>query len=100
MKISRLFTIVLLPLLIALSAFAGDWQIIPSPSVGNGSNSLAAVASVSDNDIWAVGWAFNSQLGAYRTLTEHWNGTNWSVVKSRNTTNGRSRRVYWGWWAA
>jgi len=35
-----------------------------------------------------VGWAYNSRFGAYRTLIEHWNGTKWLVVKSRNATNG------------
>lgn len=69
-------------------AAAADWEIVPSPSVGSGANSLAGVSSVSDNDVWAVGWAYNTQLGVYRTVIEHWTGTKWSVVKSRNTTNG------------
>jgi hypothetical protein len=53
---------------------------------GNNSNNvtnrlLTALAVVSTNDIWAVGYSFTSN-GAPQTLTEHWNGTKWSVVKS------------------
>ena len=51
-------------------------------------NSLSSVAAATDNDVWAVGWAYNQSLGAYRTLTEHWNGTRWSLVRSPNATSG------------
>ena len=40
-----------------------------------GSGTFRAVAAVSANDMWAVG----SGLG---TLTEHWNGTEWSLINS------------------
>jgi hypothetical protein len=33
------------------------WTIVPSPNVGSGNNSLAAVAARSANDVWAVGYA-------------------------------------------
>jgi hypothetical protein len=42
-----------------------------------GTGALKAISAVSATDMWAVG----SGLG---TLTEHWNGTMWSVVKSPN----------------
>ncbi len=29
-----------------------------------------------------------AMLSAYRTVTEHWNGTRWSLVRSPNATNG------------
>src|SRR5204863_9010475 len=87
MKISAL-PFVLVTLLASHWASAANWQIVRSPSVGSGANSLASVAAAADNDIWAVGWSFNSQLFAYRTVIEHWNGTKWSVVKSQNATNG------------
>src|SRR5689334_14558799 len=38
--------------------------------------SLWSVAAVSANDVWAVGQSSN------HTLTEHWDGTRWSVVPS------------------
>ena len=88
MKIFHAVVFVLFATVVGQSASAADWQIVASPSVGTGANSLAGVASAADNDVWAVGWAYNSGLSAYRTVIEHWNGTKWSVVKSRNTTNG------------
>src|SRR5712691_1218459 len=88
MKIFHVFVFVLVATVAGHSARAADWEVVASPSVGPGANSLAGVASAADNDVWAVGWAYNSRLSAYRTVIEHWNGTKWSVVKSRNGTNG------------
>jgi hypothetical protein len=88
MKIFQALILVLFASFVGQSASAGDWQIVASPSVGKGANSLVGVAGAADNDVWAVGWAFNSRLSAYRTVIEHWNGTKWSVVKSQNATNG------------
>src|SRR5213593_1180261 len=88
MKIAHASALVLFALFVSRPVSAADWEVVASPSVGTGANSLVGVASVADNDAWAVGWAYNSRLGAYRTLIEHWNGTNWSVIKSRNATNG------------
>ncbi|HEY2711460.1 MAG TPA: hypothetical protein VGI60_03015 [Chthoniobacterales bacterium] len=80
--------ILFLSFLVADLAMAGNWQPVASPSVGTGANSLSSVASAADNDIWATGWAYNSQLLAYRTVIEHWNGSKWSVVKSPNASTG------------
>lgn len=67
---------VVLALLLApvMAQAQGTWTVVSSPSPGV----LNAVASVSANDVWAVG-TNNSQ-----TLTQHWNGTAWSVVPSPN----------------
>jgi hypothetical protein len=59
-----------------------SWSIIPSPSPGtyNG-NILNAVAAVSSNDVWAVGWYQSGQTGQEGgALTMHWDGTQWSVI--------------------
>jgi hypothetical protein len=70
------------------------WSIVKSPDASNaatlGGDQLTAVAAVSAADIWAVGYigtpgvSYSSQ-GApqsttVQTLTEHWDGTAWSVV--------------------
>lgn len=55
----------------------------PNPNKGKGDNELDAVAAISANDAWAVGDTVNAS-GAQNTLTEHWNGTQWSVVPSPN----------------
>src|SRR5947209_14875409 len=64
---------------------SGGWTVIPSPNQGTRDNELVGIAAVSANDIWSVG-SFN--VGPYanslRTLTEHWNGTSWSIVPSPN----------------
>src|SRR6478672_3269683 len=60
----------------------GTWDVTPSPNVPYASF-LLGVATLSANDIWAVGVNYNTN-GYQRTLTEHWNGSQWSVVPSPN----------------
>src|SRR5438105_6144250 len=68
---------VLLALLLAPAVTqAAAWTVVASPST----NELHAVASVSANDVWAVG------VGP---ITEHWNGSAWSVVPSPTVANGK-----------
>lgn len=57
------------------------WSMIASPDPGAYTNDLQGVAAFSPGDVWAVGKDANGNAGA-RTLTEHWNGQHWSVVKS------------------
>ena len=64
-----------------------SWQVVPSPDQGSGANSLISVEvvpgrSARTRDAWAVG-AYYSGSNQY-TLTEHWNGSAWSVVTSPN----------------
>jgi hypothetical protein len=55
------------------------WSVIPSPSPGAEQNILYGVAALSDGDAWAVG-AEQDVTGLWHTLTEHWDGSQWSVV--------------------
>ena len=60
------------------------WRVVSSPNVGSSKNFLFDVATVSANDIWAVG-RYDDGFGTdTRTLAMHWNGTQWSVVPSPN----------------
>jgi hypothetical protein len=68
-------------LLVPGIADAAAWSVVLSPNVGTQSE-LHAVASISANDVWAVGQGSNATSS--QTLTEHWNGTVWSVVPSPN----------------
>ncbi len=61
-------------------AQSAPWTVVSSPGVGT----LNAAASLSANDVWAVG--VSSTL---TTLAEHWNGTAWSVVPSPTVANGK-----------
>ena len=60
------------------------WNIVPSPNVGNKDNQLTGIAVISANDIWTVGNYSKTIHGITfsQTLTEHWNGTSWSVSAS------------------
>ena len=57
------------------------WTQVQTPSPGSFANQLNAIDVVSSNDVWAVGVYSNSN-GTVATLTEHWDGTTWSVVPS------------------
>jgi len=63
-------------------SFARSWVEVPGPDVSGASS--YAIAAVRDNDVWAVGTQFTS---IFNTLTEHWDGTSWTVVPSPNPTN-------------
>lgn len=74
--------------ILAFAASASNWQIVSSPNrstVSFSNNTLFGVAALSDSDVWAVGNFNSSNNGAINeTLTEHWNGTAWSLVSSPN----------------
>ena len=65
----------------ASTSGCGSWSIVKSPSVGPNSV-FNAVASVSPNDVWAVGYSTG-----YKPLIEHWNGTAWQVVSVSGLSN-------------
>lgn len=88
MKITRVSVVVSFALFVSHSVLAAGWQVVASPNSGTQANSLSSVAAAADNDAWTVGWAWNTQLSAYRTVIEHWNGTSWFLVASPNATNG------------
>lgn len=56
----------------------GQLSLAASASPGTLFNTLHGVASISPNDVWAVG---NSAAG---TLAEHWNGAAWAVATTPN----------------
>src|SRR6266699_970335 len=72
---------VLIPLLLAPTvAQAAAWTVVSSPNPGAG-NGLFGVASISANDVWAVG-NFSNIGSLEQTLTQHWDGHKWSVVST------------------
>jgi hypothetical protein len=58
-----------------------------TPSRNPQGNSLNAVATISTNDVWSVGYQNDNNLNESRTLIEHWNGTAWSTIPSPNPGN-------------
>jgi hypothetical protein len=60
------------------------WSVVPSPSPGANQNIIYGIAAISDSDVWAVGGEEDAN-GLWHTLTEHWNGSAWSVVNAVDT---------------
>jgi len=58
------------------------WSLIKTPDPGAFGSALEGITALSVSDIWAVGQTQSSAAGPVRTLTEHFNGTSWSVVPS------------------
>jgi hypothetical protein len=59
------------------------WAVDSSPNPAKAIDLLFGVSAVSPTDVWAVGYASDSDA-KFRTLTEHWDGHGWSVVPSPN----------------
>ena len=84
----------------------GDWQVVPSPSIGTLDNNLAAVSAASPTDAWAVGDYYNSnEPNVLQNLAEHWDGTSWTafplpnVGPNENTLLGVSELADGSTWA-
>ncbi len=60
------------------------WHRASFESVGEYGPSFTGVAAQSVNSAWAVGVYSADEQSRFSTLTEHWNGTAWSVVGSPN----------------
>jgi hypothetical protein len=67
------------------AASTGSFTVTSSPNRGTNNNELLGVAAVSAGSVWATGY---SQAGTctcnQRTLSEHWNGSSWSIVATPN----------------
>ena len=63
------------------------WSVVPSPDPNPGAHPLVlnAVAAISSNDVWAVGYYSPYSTGA---LLEHWDGDEWSVAPGPEVTVG------------
>lgn len=57
------------------------WSVVASPNATGQFSILNGVTAVSASDIWAVG-RFEDASNTVHTLTEHWDGTAWSIVAS------------------
>ena len=65
----------------AAAAACQNWTGTQPPSPGATSNELLGVAVLSACNAWAVGDDITSN-GGRQTLTEHWNGSSWTVLPS------------------
>src|SRR6516162_9621470 len=84
-KITSLIAVLILVAFAGRSMASDHWRQVPSPNVGSSDNVLAAVAANCASDIWAVGqFAPDSNPNITQTLTQHFDGHNWTVVPSPN----------------
>ena len=58
----------------------GSWPLVRSANAGPADNSLRSVTAISRNDAWAVGVSLDPATGTSGPLTQHWDGSAWSVV--------------------
>jgi len=60
-----------------------QWRVVKSPNKGL-FDFLNGIAAVSANDIWATGEYEQGPNSNDRTLFEHWDGSQWSIVQGAN----------------
>ena len=63
------------------------WSIVPNPNPGSRSFFIRGVSAVSTNDVWNVGFTADKNGNNHKTLTEHWDGSQWSIIPSPNAGN-------------
>jgi len=70
------------------------WSVSNSSNANGGGNRLNGVAVVGASDVWAAGAYYNGS-NVERTLTEHWDGSSWSIATSANqgTSNNQLNAV-------
>ena len=69
-----------------------QWSIVPSPSPDTQFNELRAVAALSANDVWAVGYRGGTKSETpIETFILHWDGSRWSQVPSPNIAGGANQ---------
>lgn len=76
---------------------SGNWQKANSPNVSaNGNNELLGVDALSENNVWAVGWAQDPAGPQYvkRTLIQHFDSNSWSIVPSPNPRNDINSQLH------
>jgi hypothetical protein len=66
------------------------WSIVATPNRGFSSNMPNRLAALSSNDVWAAGSYYTGDTLQWRTLTLHWDGTQWSAVNSYNHGSGHN----------
>jgi hypothetical protein len=70
---------------------AGGWNQVPSPSIGNLDNNLAAVSAASSTDAWAAGsYIASSSPDALSAMAEHWDGSSWTEFPLPNVGSNQN----------
>jgi hypothetical protein len=62
------------------------WRLVPSPTPLGSFQFGTAIAALSSDDVWAVG--YDATLSPERTIAAHWDGRAWSLVPTLDLTDG------------
>jgi hypothetical protein len=65
---------------LALHYDGANWTRVPTPDYGSEANSFYAVTTLPDATAWATGIYTTAAGRNSEALTEHWNGSRWTVV--------------------
>lgn len=70
------------------------WKLVETPSIaGSPDAEFHAVSAASGDDIWATGF-YTITGSTFLPLTEHWNGTSWSVVDAAVPDDSANTYLY------
>lgn len=72
----------------ATPSCAGAFSRVSSPNIEPGDDYLNSMAVIASDDAWSVGSYSTGPTGG--TLTEHWDGVQWSIVPSPNASEGHN----------
>jgi hypothetical protein len=71
------------------------FTVVSSPNVSDATyNNLYGVSALAPDDAWAVGTSGGGSTFFGRTLVQHWDGTQWSIVPSPNPNESASSVLY------
>src|SRR5207249_4537380 len=72
------------------------WSVVSSPNpLASQNNFFNGVTCFSASDCWAVGDYYVGLPGTHhQTLTEHYDGTGWSIISSANTSSSQENVLY------
>jgi hypothetical protein len=64
------------------------WTTVPTPNASHLLDVFAGISGSASDDVWAVGDTLQSlSPTTITTLTEHWDGTSWTIVPSPNPSS-------------
>jgi hypothetical protein len=70
------------------------WKLVDSPNVeGAPATELTSIAARSAKDVWATGF-YTVTGSTFLSLTEHWDGTQWTIVDSPNPPDSQNSYLY------
>src|SRR5437763_565146 len=85
MRLLAALALILSTLLAGTAPASASGPPVSSGAISAGINRyLTDVTAIATNNAWTVGYSFSAGSTTDQTLTEHWNGSAWSVVPSPN----------------